>query len=111
MIDSTGLKIFGEGEWKVRMHSYSRRRTWRKLHLGINPSNHMIEASVITSSSCGDNEVFADLLAQVHVDLKAVYADGAYDTHDCYRQLAQRGSAACIPPRKNAEKKYQPTRQ
>ncbi len=98
VIDSTGLKIYGEGEWKVRQHGYSKRRTWRKLHLGINPDNHMIESTVVTTNDFQDSEVFSDLLEQVSVGLKQVAADGAYDSHVCYAELEARGATANIPP-------------
>src|SRR6202046_5970797 len=56
VFDSTGLKVFGEGEWKVRQHGYSKRRTWRKLHLGIDEASGEIIASVITTNDFGDGE-------------------------------------------------------
>ncbi len=103
VIDSTGLKIYGEGEWKVRQHGYSKRRTWRKLHLGINPETHMIEATVVTTNDFQDSEVFSDLLDQVSVGLNQVAADGAYDSHACYDALEARGAKANIPPREGAK--------
>jgi hypothetical protein len=52
-IDSTGVKIYGEGEWKVRKHGYSKRRTWRKLHLGVDPKTGFIHAHTLTYSHSG----------------------------------------------------------
>lgn len=103
VVDSTGLKIYGEGEWKVRQHGYSKRRTWRKLHLAINPETHMIESSILTSNEVHDSEVFDKLLDDVNVQINQVCADGAYDTNTCYEALEKRGSEATIPPRKNAK--------
>ena len=51
VVDSTGLKVFGEGEWKARKHGASKQRTWRKLHLAANPETHEIEAMVLTENS------------------------------------------------------------
>jgi len=57
VLDSTGLKIYGEGEWKVRKHGYSKRRTWRKLHVGANPDNGEIQVAVLTKNSMSDDAV------------------------------------------------------
>ena len=57
VLDSTSLKIYGEGEWKVRKHGYSKRRTWCKLHLGGNPDNGEIVAVVLTENSVSDDAV------------------------------------------------------
>jgi hypothetical protein len=107
VIDSTGLKVFGEGEWKVRKHGYSKRRTWRKIHLAIDEDSQGIEAMELTSNNVADSEVLPDLLEQVENPLDQVSADGAYDTHECYDLAAKRGAKVAIPPRCNAKiKKY-----
>lgn len=103
VIDSTGLKIYGEGEWKVRQHGHSKRRTWRKLHLGINPKTHSIEAAVVTTNDFKDNEVIEDLLNQAENSLQEICADGAYDTENCYQAIDACGAKAIIPPRKGAK--------
>lgn len=102
VVDATGLKLYGEGEWKVKKHGQEKRRTWLKLHLGINTNNHDIEACLLTADDVHDSEVFNDLLAQVNDELEQVTADGAYDTHDCYLSAIKRGAKPCFPPRKNA---------
>ena len=102
VIDATGLKIYGEGEWKVRQHGYSKRRTWRKLHLAVNPASHVIEAAVVTTNDFKDNEVIEDLLTQIE-SINQVYADGAYDAENCYQSISQHGGVAIIPPRKDAK--------
>jgi len=104
VLDSTGLKVYGEGEWKVRQHGYTKRRTWRKLHLALDPKTHMIEASVLTTNACSDSQAFSDLLGQVNKNVKiaSVSGDGAYDTKTCYEMLENRGAKAKIPPRRNA---------
>ncbi|MEZ5044998.1 MAG: IS5 family transposase [Saprospiraceae bacterium] len=81
VFDSTGLKVFGEGEWKVRKHGYNKRRTWRKLHLGVDESTGFIHAQVLTKNGegDGDSQQFADLLEQVQSPVDRVSGDGAYD--------------------------------
>jgi hypothetical protein len=64
VMDSTGLKIYGEGEWKVRQHSVSKRRTWRKLHIGANPENGEIQAVILTENSVSDDAAVEVLLEQ-----------------------------------------------
>jgi len=103
VIDSTGIKIYGEGEWKVRQHGYSKRRTWRKLHLGVNPETHTIEAAVVTTNDFKDNEVIDDLLNQAESNIQQVCADGAYDAENCYQAINFFGAKATIPPRKDAK--------
>jgi Transposase DDE domain len=103
VFDSTGLKVFGEGEWKVRQHGYSKRRTWRKLHLGVDEANGEIIASVITTNDFGDGEVLPDLLDQIDSPLSQVSGDGAYDSFENYDLLNKRGAKITIPPRENAK--------
>lgn len=102
VIDSTGLKVYGEGEWKVRQHGYSKRRTWRKLHLAVNESNSQIEAVVLTDNSFKDSEVFEDLVDGVDGEIKQISADGAYDTANCYEKSEEEDIHLVSPPRKDA---------
>ncbi|MEL6940937.1 MAG: IS5 family transposase, partial [Cyanobacteria bacterium J06598_1] len=62
VVDSTGVKVYGEGEWKTRQHGVSKRRTWRKLHLGVDESTGEILAAVVTTNDFHDSEVLPDLL-------------------------------------------------
>lgn len=104
VIDSTGLKVHGEGEWKVRQHGISKRRTWRKLHLTVDADTQEIVASVLTENDVGDGEVVDEMLGQLEADepIAQADADGAYDTRRTYRALSERGARVCIPPRENA---------
>jgi len=104
VIDSSGLKVYGEGEWKVRQHGYSKRRTWRKLHLSVNPANHEVEAVVLTEAHVDDAEAGKILLEETRGDIKQVGADGAYDKRKFYQACSQR-QVKCIimPPRKGAK--------
>jgi hypothetical protein len=110
LIDSTGIKAEGEGEWNARKHGGAKRRIWRKVHIGIDEETLEVRAVEITGSNIGDAPVLPDLLAQIPADeqIGSVTADGAYDTRKCHEAIAARGAAAVIPPRKNA-KPWTPT--
>jgi hypothetical protein len=104
VMDSTGLKIYGEGEWKVRMHGVSKRRTWRKLHVGANPEDGEIQAVILTEKSVSDDAVVEVLLEQIEQDIVNFAADGAYDKRKVYDRLNTHSPDVniLIPPRKNA---------
>lgn len=105
VVDSTGVKIYGEGEWKVRQHGWSKHRTWRKLHLGIDERTHDIVMGEVTMNDVADCEMLKPLFGQLSSDEKIdqVSADGAYDKRCCYAALARRHIAqVTIPPRKGA---------
>src|SRR3954467_1142169 len=102
VLDSTGLKVYGEGEWKVRKHGYSKRRTWLKLHLAIDPETHEIQAAVVSEPGVTDAEAVPSLLEQVENPIEGVGADGAYDRRGVYEELERRGARAVIPPRRDA---------
>jgi Transposase DDE domain len=102
VIDSTGLKVYGEGEWKVRQHGYSKRRTWRKLHLAVCPDSNEIILEILTDNKVADCEVYPKLLEAMPKSVKRTYADGAYDTERCYEANVKHGSTPIIPPNRNA---------
>jgi IS5 family transposase len=102
VVDSTGLKVYGEGEWKVRGHGVSKRRTWRKLHVGVNEATGEIWTALVTTNDVSDDEAFADVLGQVEAEIEQVSGDGAYDKRKCYESIAERQSRAAIPPRRDA---------
>lgn len=103
VVDSTGVKVFGEGEWKVRQHGYTRRRTWRKLHLGVDEATGDIVAAVVTTNNYSDGQLLPDLLDQVEDEIKQVSGDGAYDKRNCYDAIRDRDATATIPPQRNAK--------
>jgi transposase len=102
VVDSTGVKVYGEGEWKTRQHGISKRRTWRKLHLGVDETTGEIIAAVVTTNDIGDGPVLNDLLEQIEEELEQVSADGAYDHAHCYDEITARGAKPVIPPREDA---------
>ncbi|WP_210880404.1 IS5 family transposase [Roseovarius autotrophicus] len=101
-IDSTGLKVHGEGEWKIRMHGKDRRRVWRKLHLGVDIATGAIVAQALTPSQIHDAAELDDLLTAVDGSIAAVYVDKAYDSFDSHAAILARGARPVIPPRKGA---------
>lgn len=103
VVDSTGVKVYGEGEWKVRQHKASKRRTWRKLHLGVDEASGEILAAVVSTNNVSDSEVLPQLLDAIPEEIEQVSADGAYDTTSCYEAIEQRQASAAIPPRRNAK--------
>ena len=110
LIDSTGIKAEGEGEWNARKQGGSKRRVWRKIHIGIDEETLEVRAVEVTGSNIGDAPVLPDLLNQIPPDQAtgSVTADGAYDTRKCHEAIAARDAHAVIPPRKNA-KLWNPT--
>jgi len=100
--DSNGLKVFGEGEWKVKKHGAEKRRTWRKLHLAVDMDTHETMRAEVSLVNVGDSKVLPTLLNPLRRKVAAISADGAYDTKNCYETLKNKGCTPLIPPRKNA---------
>jgi hypothetical protein len=103
LIDSTGIKAMGEGEWSARKHGASRPRQWCKLHLGIDAETLEVRAIEVTGSRVGDGPMLPKLLEQIPPEepIGTVTADGAYDTRACHASVAARGATAVIPTRRN----------
>jgi hypothetical protein len=108
LVNSTGIKMLGEGEWKTKKHGANYRRQWRKVHLGIDAATLEIRAIEVTDKATGDapmlpclDQISADE-ASVSVSV-SVSGDGAYDTKGCHEAIAKRGAQAIIPTRKNAK--------
>lgn len=108
LVDSTGLKMIGEGEWKRKKHRAEYRRQWRKLHLGIDAETMEIRAVEVTTNSVGDAPMLPALLGQIDPTeaLLSVSADGAYDTKACHEAIARCAAQAIIPVRKNARRPW-----
>ncbi len=105
LVDSTGLKFLGEGEWKRKKHQPEYRHQSRKLHIGIDAETLQIRAVQLTTNNVSDSQVLEDLLKQIPESerIDSVYTDGAYDTKYCRQVIADRQAHAVIPPRKNAK--------
>lgn len=104
VFDSTGLKVFGEGEWKVRKHGYSKRRTWRKVHVGMCADSGQVVVSAMTSNNVSDDEAMVHMMGALEgISLGDVLGDGAYDTVDCREVVHDLGGRQVIPPDKNAK--------
>ncbi len=103
LVDSTGIKFLGDGEWLARKHGTHRRRQYRKVHLAMDTATGDIRAVEFTSSCECDSPVFPDLLDQIPPDqpIGTVTGDGAFDTHRCHSAILARGGIAVIPIRKN----------
>ena len=83
MVDSTGVKLYGEGEWKTRQHGVSKHHIWRKLHIGVDEQTGEILGALITTNSIHDGTVLDDVLEQIDDTIEQVSADGAYDQQQC----------------------------
>jgi Transposase DDE domain len=105
LVDSTGIKMTGEGEWKTRKHGASYRRQWRKVHLGIDAETLDIRAIEVTTNAIGDAPILPALLAQIPTNerITTVGGDGAYDTKKCHAVIARRNADAVIPVRRNGQ--------
>ena len=105
LVDSTGIKMLGEGEWTIRKHGADYRRQWRKVHLSIDAATLEIRAMEVTDNSIGDAPMLPNLLGQIPPEeqLASVSGDGAYDTKSCHEAIALRQADAIIPIRKNAK--------
>jgi len=101
-VDSTGLKLYGEGEWKVRLHGKEKRRTWRKLHLMIDHTTHECVALSMTDKDVLDRRELPGLLREVEGEAAEVLGDGAYDFQGCYKAIHGVGARAVIPPQVRA---------
>ena len=86
LVDSTGIKFLGEGEWRRKKHGAEYRRQWRKVHLGIDAQTLEIRAIEVTDNSVGDAPMLPELMGQIPLDqpMASVSADGAYDTRACH---------------------------
>ncbi|WP_426960180.1 IS5 family transposase [Muricoccus radiodurans] len=105
VVDSSGLKVLGEGEWKVRKHGTNKRRVWRKVCLVIGANSHEVGAVEVTDQRHGDGEIVPNLLAQLPKAerIGAISSDGAFDARSVYEASAAREAALVVPPRRNSK--------
>jgi len=102
VFDLTGLRVYGEGEWRVKVQGKSKRRTWRKFHIAMDPKSHEFLLVDLTSNCVSDCEVMPNQMAKAPRSVKKVYADGAYDAIECRQAVKTNGAIALIPPPRNA---------
>jgi len=104
LVDSTGLKLHGSGEWLLQKHGTKTRRSWRKLHIAVDADTGQIAAAALTTSDVDDASQVGALLDQVDGPVTSFTADGAYDQDGVYGEVAARHPEASVivPPRSNA---------
>lgn len=102
ILDASGVKIYGEGEWKVKIHGKSKPRKWIKIHIAIDAKTQEIVAEETTECFVKDGKMTERLLNGTRGSLKAVLADGAYDGRESRQSIKKRRAQALIPPPRNA---------
>jgi hypothetical protein len=104
LVDSTGLRLCGTGEWLIEKHGTRRRRSWRKLHIGVDAHTGQILASELTTSDVDDGAQVEPLLDRITGSLASLIGDGAYDQDGVYNAVAKRHPEAdvIVPPRSTA---------
>jgi hypothetical protein len=104
LIDSTGLQVYGAGQWLEAKHGAKSRRKWRKLHLAVDAGNGTIVARTLTDQDTDDPSQVAPLLDQIDGPIARVTADGAYDGAPTYATIAAHSDdiEVVIPPRSTA---------
>ena len=101
IVDATGIKVQGEGEWKVKVHGKGRPRKWIKLHVAIDERTQEIVGEISTESTVDDGKAFPKLIKQVRGRPKNVIGDGSYDDRDVRDLIRERGGKSLIPPPSN----------
>lgn len=102
-IDTTGLKVYGEGEWKVRQHGWVKHRLWRKFHIAIDVDSQQIEAFELTDLGVQDCEGVPLLLKQITAPIDSARGDGSYDRFSCYEEAERKKFRLITPPQRNAK--------
>ena len=104
LVDSTGLRLCGPGEWLIEKHGTHRRRSWRKLHIGVDAETGQILASELTASDVDDGSQVEPLLDQIAAPLASFIGDGAYDQAGIYGTIGKHHPDAdvIVPPRSTA---------
>lgn len=102
IFDSTGLKVHGEGEWKVKIHGKGKRRTWRKFHIGIDSETQDIICCELTGNNKGDAEIAEQMLGKLPCKVKSARGDGAYDASRFRKKVHEKGGICIVPPPRDA---------
>lgn len=101
IVDATGIKVQGEGEWKVKIHGKGRPRKWIKLHIAIDEQTQEIVGEISTEATVDDGKAFPKVVQQVRGHPKLVIGDGAYDDRDVRNLIREKGGKSLIPPPSN----------
>jgi hypothetical protein len=101
-VDSTGLKIYGAGEWFETKHGLSRRKQWRKLHITLNTSTLEVVEASLTDNSVGDPSEAKNHLKSMEYKVDEILGDGAYDCQTINNMIGSLGGVVAVPPPKNA---------
>lgn len=102
IFDSTGLKVYGEGEWKVKVHGKNKHRTWRKLHIGIDAETQDIICCELTGNNKGDAEIAETMLEKLPCKIRSARGDGAYDASRFRKKTHDKGGVCIVPPPRGA---------
>ena len=105
LIDATGIKVYGEGEWKVKVQGKTKRRKWIKLHVGIDERAQEVIALEVTTENVADCKAGKAVIQKLPKSMKLLKADTGYDTRNIRNLTRERGAKSLIPPRRNAVKK------
>jgi IS5 family transposase len=106
VVDSTGLKVYGEGEWKVRKHGAGKHRTWMKMHLVIDAESQQIKGVKLTSNSIDDSTAAIPMIESIKYRIGSLRGDGGYDKHEFRKMLRRKNIRQIIPPQSNAVINY-----
>ena len=101
LLDATGIKVYGEGEWKVKMHGASKRRKWIKLHIAVDEKTQEIIHLEVSNGHEADCKVGPKIITNLPKSVDTVIGDEGYDTKRCRQAIHQTGAKELIPPRKN----------
>lgn len=104
LLDATGIKIVGEGEWKVKIHGKEKHRKWKKIHIAVDQCSGEIMALEVTEAYVADCTQARSLIAKCPKTVKEVKADGAYDSGKVRKAIRARGAEPIIPPKINARR-------
>ena len=98
------MKLSGAGEWLVEKHGTSRRRSWRKLHIGVDADKARVVAAALTTKDVDDGAQVGPLLDQIEGPIASFTGDGAYDQDGVSGEIAVRhpDAAVIVPPRLSA---------
>jgi len=102
VIDATGVKLYGDGEWHREIHEVSKRKKWKKMTLGVCPKSHEIIFNITSDDSIGDISLFKDTFEYIPSTVKTVIMDGAGDTHEMYDLAEEQSVKLIAPPRKGS---------